>query len=68
MILLCFVVAAFSQAEAGQIQFDFENANQLSEWEVIYGDWKIEGGVITGEFAQPAPGSDIGRITPSKPK
>jgi hypothetical protein len=60
MIILCFVVAVFSQAKAGQIKFDFENANQLKEWKVISGDWKIKGGVITGEFAQPAPGSDNG--------
>ena len=60
MIILCFVVATFSQAKAGQIKFDFEKENQLEEWEVISGDWKIKDGVITGQFAQPAPGSDNG--------
>ena len=53
-ILLC------NQAQAGQIKFDFEDAKQLKEWEVISGDWKIKGGIITGEFAKPAPGSDNG--------
>jgi len=58
------LVVAFSivggTTKAGQIKLDFEKANQLKEWEVISGDWKIENGVITGQFAKPAPGSDNG--------
>jgi hypothetical protein len=54
------VVVLCGQAKAGQIKFDFENEKQLKDWEVISGDWEIKDGIITGEFAKPAPGSDNG--------
>jgi len=62
--VICSFISIFcilcGQAKAGQIKFDFEDAKQLKEWEVISGDWKIKNGIITGEFAKPAPGSDNG--------
>ena len=61
--VVCLFIAACilcSQTKAGKIEFDFEDAKQLKEWEIISGDWEIKGGIITGEFAKPAPGSDNG--------
>ena len=40
--------------------YDFGNKNQLKEWEVIAGEWKIENGALKGEKVPAAGGFDHG--------
>ncbi len=42
------------------LDYDFSDANQLKDWEIIGGDWKVKNGVLIGENVPAAPGFDHG--------
>ena len=56
---LCFIALLLSTT-AQALDYDFSDANQLKDWTVIGGDWKVKNGVLTGEKVPPAPGFDHG--------
>jgi hypothetical protein len=58
LILCLAVLFIFTTAQA--LDYDFENKNQLKDWEVVGGDWRIEKGALRGQHAPAAGGAGWG--------
>ena len=46
------ILVSITTVEAGQITWDFENSDQLEDWEIVYADWKIEDGKLVGTIPE----------------
>jgi hypothetical protein len=58
-VSICLFVL-FLPIKARTLDYDFSDAGQLKDWEIIGGDWKIENGVLRGEKVPAAGGFDHG--------
>ena len=50
----------FCAFPAWSLFYDFENRSQLEDWDIIGGEWEVEGGVLLGENVPAAGGFDHG--------
>lgn len=57
--ILCLIVL-FLSTTVQALDYDFSDLNQLKDWTIIGGDWKVKNGVLHGEKTPAAPGFDHG--------
>ena len=61
----CLVLVSIASVEAGKITWNFENQDELSDFEILKSDWKIEDGKLIGTVTEPSGTTAYGIVTGS---